>query len=332
MFDALFAVAPWLAIPLMIVGFVPLVKGADYLVDGGSALAKGFNIPTLVIGLTIVAFGTSMPELVVNLFAASEGTADIAIGNILGSNIFNILGILGVSALVKPLTVKNSTTWVEIPLTLLAALVVAVLANDMLFNNASVGQAFLSMGDGLILLLFFAIFLAYTVHLALSGDFDDSLEIRDWGKVKSGFFILLGLTLLVLGGKIIVDCAVQAATSLGISERVIGLTVVAIGTSLPELATSVVAARKGNTDIAVGNIVGSNIFNIFFILGVTAVIHPVPLNPASNFDMVVNIAVTLLLIAFVFFPRGRSISRVEGGVFVGAYVAYVAWLIAAPLT
>lgn len=331
MFDGLFAIAGWLAIPLFILGFWPLVKGADWLVDGGSALAARFNIPTLVIGLTIVAFGTSMPELVVNMFSAVGGNTDIALGNIVGSNIFNILGILGVSALVKPIHVKSSTTWIEIPLVLAAALAVAILANDLILGGSSVGQAVLSRGDGLILLLFFAIFLGYTVSMAISGDFDESLEIRDWGKAKSVFFILAGLALLVIGGKIIVDSAVQVAQSLGVTERVIGLTIVSIGTSLPELATSVVAARKGNSDIALGNIVGSNIFNVFFILGLTAFISPIPLNPASNLDILVNIGTTVLLMLFVFFPKSRTISRPEGAIFMLCYVAYVAWLIVAPM-
>jgi len=330
MFDALFVLAPWAAIPLFILGFLPLVKGADFLVDGGSALAKRLNVPTLVIGLTIVAFGTSMPELIVNLFASASGNADIAIGNIVGSNIFNVLAILGVSALVKPLTVKSSTTWVEIPMTLLAAVVVAVLANDMLWGGSSIGQSVLSRGDGIIFLLFFAVFMAYIISLSIKGEFDEGLEIRDWGTTKSVVFVIIGLALLVLGGKIIVESAVQAARTFGVTERVIGLTIVSIGTSLPELATSVVAARKGNTDIAVGNIVGSNIFNVFFILGISAVINPIPMNPASNFDIVINIATTLLLMFFVFFPKGRSISRLEGSIFVACYAAYTAVLLLVP--
>lgn len=323
--------AGWLALPLFILGFWPLVKGADWLVDGGSALAARFNIPTLVIGLTIVAFGTSMPELVVNMFAATSGSTDIALGNIIGSNLFNILAILGVSALVKPIVAKSTTTWIEIPLVLVAALAVAILAADVLFNGASVGQEVLSRGDGLILLVFFAVFLGYTLNLALSGDFDEGLTIRDWGRLKSMFFIVAGLVLLVIGGKIIVDSAVQMAKFFGLSERVIGLTVVSIGTSLPELATSVVAARKGNADIALGNIVGSNIFNVLFILGLTAVITPVPVPAASHSDILINIAVTVLLMAFILYPRGRTLSRPEGGIFVGLYVLYTAWLLAAPL-
>lgn len=331
MLDGIFAIAGWLAIPLLIVGFWPLVQGATWLVDGGSALAARFNIPTLVIGLTVVAFGTSMPELVVNVFSATSGSTDLAMGNIVGSNLFNVLAILGLSALVKPIHVKSSTTWIEIPLTLVAALAVAILANDLFLGGASIGQAVIGRGDGLILLLFFAVFLGYTVSLALSGDFEDDLEIRDWSKLKALFFVLAGLVLLVVGGKIIVDCAVELARSFGVTERVIGLTIVAAGTSLPELATSIVAARKGNSDIALGNIVGSNIFNIFFILGLTAVITPIPLNPGANFDILANIGVTLLLMAFVFFPSSRKITRTEGGTFVGLYVVYVAWLIAAPL-
>lgn len=331
MFDALFAVAGWLALPLFILGFWPLVKGADWLVDGGSSLAARFNIPTLVIGLTIVAFGTSMPELVVNMFAATGGSTDIALGNIIGSNIFNILAILGVSALVKPIVAKSTTTWIEVPLVLVAALAVSILASDVLFNGASLGQEVLSRGDGLILLVFFAVFLGYTLNLALSGDFEEGLTIRDWSRAKAAFFVVAGLVLLVIGGKIIVDSAVQIAQSFGISERIIGLTIVSIGTSLPELATSVVAARKGNADIALGNIVGSNIFNIFFILGLTAVITPVPVPAASHLDIGINVLVTLLLMAFILYPRGRTISRPEGGILLGLYVLYTAWLVVVPL-
>lgn len=331
MFEGLFAVAGWLALPLFILGFWPLVKGADWLVDGGSALAARFNIPTLVIGLTIVAFGTSMPELVVNMFAATGGSTDIALGNIIGSNLFNVLGILGVTALVRPITAKHTTTWFEIPLVLVAAVAVSILAADVLFNGASIGQEVLSRGDGLILLVFFAVFLGYSLNLALTGDFDEGLSIRDWSRLKSVFFILAGLVLLVVGGKIIVDSAVQMAEFFGLSERVIGLTVVSIGTSLPELATSVVAARKGNSDIALGNIVGSNIFNILLILGLTSVITPVPVPAASHFDILANIGITVLLMAFILYPRGRTLGRPQGGIFVGLYLAYTAWLIVAPL-
>lgn len=334
MFDGLFQIAAWSAIPLLLIGFIPLVKGADWLVDGGSALAARFNIPVMVIGLTVVAFGTSMPELIVNLFAASTGSADIGLGNIIGSNIFNLLAILGLSAVIKPITVKSNTTWVEIPLVLVAALVVGILANDMLFSGASLGQSvlqsMLSPGDGLILLLFFAIFIGYTIRLTLKGDFEDDFEIRDWGKLKSSLYIVAGIAMLVLGGKIIVEAAIQLARSFGITERVIGLTVISIGTSLPELATSVVAAKKGNSDIAIGNIVGSNIFNVLFILGLTSTLMPIPLNPASNLDILVNIGATLLLILFVFLPRKHTINRPEGAIFLGLYVAYTIWLIVAP--
>ncbi len=324
MFDTLFLTASWLAIPVMLVGFLPLIFGANWLVDSGSALAKRLNIPTLAIGLTIVAFGTSMPELIVNLFAASSGSTDIALGNIIGSNVFNILAILGVSAAIYPIVIKSSTTWIEIPLVVLAALVVAVLANDLFFDGASTNS--IGRIDGLILLAFFVIFIGYTVSMAIKGSSDDSLEIKNWGLGVSIAFLFLGLAAMILGGKMIVEGAVQTARSFGMAERVIGLTIVSIGTSLPELATSAVAAFKKNSDIAIGNIVGSNLFNTFFILGATAVIRPIPLNPASNLDLWVNIGASVLLCLFVFLPRSRRLSKPEGWTFMACYVAYVAVL------
>ncbi|OHD12063.1 MAG: sodium:proton exchanger [Spirochaetes bacterium GWB1_48_6] len=310
---------------VLIGGFVPLIYGADWLVEGGSSLAKRFNVPILVIGLTIVAFGTSAPELVVNIFSATSGSTDLAVGNILGSNIFNILLILGVSALIYPLKIKNSTTWIEIPLALLSGIVVFLLLNDTLIDQAP--WSGLGRVDGLILLGFFIIFLAYTGTLALKGNPEESLQIKNRGLGLSLGMVGLGLVLLVFGGKLIVDGATSVARGFGLSERLIGLTIVAAGTSLPELATSAVAAFKKNTDIAVGNIVGSNLFNAFFVLGSTAVISPLKLNPLSNLDLVVNILATLLLIIFVFSPRGRSINRIEGGIFVALYLVYSGYLV-----
>lgn len=310
---------------LLIAGFAPLIFGANFLVDGASSLAKRFNIPLIVIGLTIVAFGTSAPELVVNVFASADKNPDIALGNVIGSNIFNVLGILGVSAIIYPLTVKTKTTWIEIPLCFLSALVALVLANDGIIDRQ--GFSHITRIDGIILLFFFIIFLAYNLQLAKSGSFGEEMAIKDYKPIIAVLLVILGLGMLVGGGRLIVFSAVKFASQLGISERIIALTIVSIGTSLPELATSAVAARKKNVDIAIGNIVGSNIFNSFFILGISAVIYPVTPQPKSNFDLLVNIGASLLLFVFVFTGKGRRIDRWEGFLFLALYAGYVTTLI-----
>lgn len=329
MFEDLLTLVPWVAIPLFLAGFGPLIKGADWLVEGGSALAARFKVPPLVIGLTIVAFGTSAPELVVNVFAATGGNTDLALGNIVGSNLFNILTILGLSALVRPIVAPASTAWVEIPLVLVAALAVGFLGLDTVFSGASTGQSLLSRGDGLILLLFFSLFLGYTVFLALRGDQNEAVSIQNWSRLKASVFVLVGLFLLVVGGKMIVESAVVLARGWGLSERVIGLTVVSIGTSLPELATSLVAARKGNSAIALGNIVGSNLFNTFLVLGLTAVVAPIPVSTSSIPDLALNAATSLLLLGFVWGSKKRQISRIKGSIFVVLYGVYTGWLLVA---
>ncbi|PKV75144.1 calcium/sodium antiporter [Pontibacter ramchanderi] len=315
-----------LNILLLLGGFVALIFGADKLVSAASSLAKKLGIPSIVIGLTIVAFGTSAPELVVNVFAAANNNTDIVLGNVIGSNLFNGLAILGVCALIYPLTVKRNTTWLEIPLSFLAAIAVLFVANDVFFDAASANL--ISRSDGLILLLFFAIFLVYNIVIALGGNEDDEeSETKDYTYLQAIFFIALGLGGLILGGRLIVTGAVNIAQAFGLSERIIGLTIVSVGTSLPELATSVVAVRKRNPDIAIGNVVGSNIFNIFFILGVSTVVTPVQVNPASFTDIFMNIGACLLLFIFIFVGKGRQLARWEGGVLLLLYVAYIALLI-----
>ncbi|NPV38254.1 MAG: calcium/sodium antiporter [Brevinematales bacterium] len=311
---------------LMLVGFLFLIYGANMLVDGASSLAKKLDIPAIVIGLTIVAFGTSTPELVVNIFASFSKNSDIALGNIIGSNIFNILGILGLSAVVFPLTVKSNTTWIEIPLCILSAVIVFIVANDVLITK--VGVSLIDRIDGIVLLFFFVIFLVYNVQLMKSGGFEEEVSVKEYSLLVAILFIFFGLGLLFIGGKMVVTYAVEVARSFGIPQRIIALTIVSIGTSLPELMTSVVAAFKKNTDIAIGNIVGSNIFNVFFILGLSAVIYPVSLQKGSNMDMGVNILASLLLFLFVFTGRGRKLERWEGGVFLVLYLLYVYLLIA----
>ncbi|NJY63917.1 calcium/sodium antiporter [Salinimicrobium sp. CDJ15-81-2] len=310
---------------LLFGGFIALIFGANALVDAASSLAARWGVPSIVIGLTIVAFGTSAPELVVNVFAATSGSTDMVLGNVLGSNIFNVLGILGISALIYPLTVKSNTTWIEIPLSLLAAICVFVVASDVVLDGATTNL--ISRSEGIVLLLFFLIFLVYNLIVAKSGGADEEMETKDYSVGKGILFIVLGLAGLIIGGRLIVTSAVSIAEVIGLSERVIGLTVVSIGTSLPELATSIIAVRKKNVDIAIGNVVGSNIFNIFLILGISGTIVPLTINPASFFDIVVNIVAGLLLFIFVFTGRGRKVERWEGAVFVVAYIAYVTYLI-----
>lgn len=310
---------------LLIAGFLPLIYGANLLVDSASSLAKRFNIPNIVIGLTIVAFGTSAPELIVNLFSAASGNTSLAMGNVLGSNIFNIAAILGISATIYPLAVKSSTTWIEIPLALLSALLVFILANDILIDRSD--SSVISRIDGIVLLLFFVIFLVYNYQMIRKGDFSDEVPVKDIPTGKAVLLIFAGLILLVVGGRMIVFSAVELATTLGMSERLIGLTIVSIGTSLPELATSVVAARKKNTDIAVGNIVGSNIFNVFLILGATATIMPVPFQAAAQTDILLNILLSLMLFIFIFTGKGRRLERWEGIIFIGIYIGYIGLLV-----
>lgn len=311
---------------LFVVGFVILIKGADLLVDGASSIAQKFKISSLVIGLTIVAFGTSAPELAVNIFASASGSAEIAIGNILGSNIANILLILGISAMIYPLATKSNTVWKEIPLCLLAAVVLGLMANDILIDGA--GFSVLSRIDGFILIAFFIIFLYYTFGIAKVGGEDSDIKIKKYSFGKSVLFILLGLAGLVLGGQWIVNGAVKIAEYFGISQSLIGLTIVAIGTSLPELATSAIAAYKKQTDIAIGNVVGSNIFNIFWILGLSAVIRPLPFNPAANIDILTTIGATLILFTVMFIGKRHVIERWQGAFMVGLYVVYTGFLIA----
>ncbi len=311
---------------LLIAGFIALIYGADRLVDGASSLAKSLNVPNIVIGLTIVAFGTSAPELVVNLFASLSHSSDMALGNVIGSNIFNVLAILGISAIIRPLAVKSATTWIEIPLSLLAALVVFLMASDILFDNAAVSV--ITRTDGIILLLFFIVFLAYNASVIKNNDnISDDLGAKEFSKLKSVILIVLGLVLLVAGGRAIVYSAVNIARFVGLSEKIIALTIVSIGTSLPELATSIVAARKNQLDIAIGNVVGSNIFNIFFVLGISAVIYPVRIHQGLPLEIYVNLLAGILLLAFIFIGKGRRLARWEGGVFILLYILFVFALI-----
>ncbi len=310
---------------LFIIGFVLLIKGADLLVDGASSIAKKLKISAIVIGLTIVAFGTSMPELIVNIFASVNGNTEIAIGNILGSNIANILLILGISAIIYPLATKRNTVWKEIPLSLLAAIILGVMANDMLIDGVSFSG--LTRIDGIILIAFFIIFLYYTFGIAkISGEATDT-NIKEFGRLKSLIYIICGLVGLAVGGKWIVDGAVKIAELFNVSQSLIGLTIVAIGTSLPELATSAVAAYKKQTDIAIGNVVGSNIFNIFWILGVSSMIRPLPFAASAGIDILMTIFASLILFAIMFVGKKHTVERWQGVLMVVIYIGYILYLV-----
>lgn len=310
-----------LNILFLLIGFVILVYGANFLVDGGSALAWRLKISNIVIGLTVVALGTSTPELVVNIMSSAKGSSALALGNVLGSNIFNILCILGITALIIPIGIKKTTTWIEIPLVVLAAILIMILTNDD-------PSGIISRAEGFSLLCFFAVFIAYTLFLAKRGGVsNEEVEIKPYSVGKSVLFILLGLAGLILGGRLLVNGAVGLAQMAGISERIIGLTIVSIGTSLPELATSFIAARKKNADMAIGNVVGSNIFNTFLILGASASISPLQISAESTMDLWVNVIATVLLFIFVFTGKGRKINRWEGAIFLAMYITYLTLLI-----
>ena len=309
---------------LFILGFPVLIKGADILIDGASSIAKKFRVSDLMIGLTIIAFGTSAPELIVNLIASFRGSTDLAVGNVFGSNISNILLILGITAIIYPLAMKRGTVWKEVPFSLLAIVAVAFLANDLIIDG--VGPSLLSRIDGVILLLFFIIFIYYTFGLGkLKGE--EKITVKVHSMPKSFLLVAIGAVALALGGQWIVNGAVEIAKSFGISEAFIGLTIVAIGTSLPELATSVVAATKKNADIAVGNIVGSNVFNLLWILGLSATIKPLSYSIDLNFDGWIVIMATFLLFIFMFIGKKQILERWQGIAFVGIYVFYILYLI-----
>ena len=303
----------------MVVGLVLLVKGADWLVDGASKLAKRLGVTDLVIGLTIVAFGTSMPEFVVNMVSVADGATDLAITNILGSNIFNTLVILGCSALVCPLVAQRSTVRLDIPLNIVAGVLVLV----FVFISSPMEPKGLSRIEGLALLVVFAAFLVYTFYTA-KADATTTTESTPFPLWKCVVLILAGLVGLVVGGEMIVKTAVAIARYCGVAEAVIGLTIVALGTSLPELATSVVAAFKHNNDIAIGNVVGSNIFNVFFILGTSAIIKHLPVYPGIEIDAAL-VAVSALAVWLLLCNKNRSINRWGGVLLLVLYAAYLTY-------
>ncbi len=315
-----------LNILLLIGGLALILMGANCLTDGASSVAKKWGVSDLVIGLTIVAFGTSAPELVISSLSAVSGSAELAIGNVVGSNIFNILIIIGCVALVMPIKVDKSIMSNEIPLVILSALVMLFCANDAILNGGTANL--ISRADGLILLLFFAIFMRYTFSIATKGCGNDNTEeIKTMSGIKATFFILGGLAGLIFGGQFFVDGASGIALSMGVSESVVGLTIVAAGTSLPELATSLTAAFKKNPGMAIGNVIGSNIFNSFFILGFASTISPLPMGGITNFDMLTMVGASVLFFIFGWLFKRRTITRVEGAIMVACYIAYTTYLV-----
>ncbi|MFM8850066.1 MAG: calcium/sodium antiporter [Cytophagales bacterium] len=309
---------------LLVIGFVILIAGANYLVSGSSSIAKKFGVSNLAIGLTVVAFGTSMPELLVSVQSAAKGLPDAAFGNVIGSNNFNLLFILGLAGIIYPLVVQRNTVKYEVPLSLLAAGVLFILVNEFLGG----GEFILSRFDSVILLLFFGGFLLYIYRsMKTTSDYGDDNSIKIYKTPIALLMVAGGLAGLVGGANLVVDNAVELAKGFGLSEKLIGLTILAAGTSLPELATSCVAAYKKNTDIAIGNVVGSNIFNIFFILGVTGLVKPIPYNPALNFDLYVLMGSTVVLMIFMFTLNTRKLDRWEAALMLMGYIVYTVMLI-----
>ena len=315
---------PWILAAVLIVGLVLLVKGADWLVDGASGLAKRFGISDLVIGLTVVAFGTSMPEFVVNMVSVADGATDLAITNILGSNIINTYVILGLTALVYPVASQKRSRDFDIPLSIIAG--VLVFAMVMLTSPFGETSRSISRFGGIILLCCFCYFIYNTFRHAKDHPEEAEAEavvpMKAW---KAILLILAGLLGLVVGGEMIVKSAVKIATDLGVSEAIIGLTIVALGTSLPELATSVVAATKKNCDIALGNVIGSNIFNVFFVLGVSATIRPLPAYTGIEMDAWVAAVGSMLVWLFVKTNKQREVKRWGGAVLLLVYAGYLTY-------
>jgi cation:H+ antiporter len=318
----------------LVLGLVLAVYGAQFLVDGGSAIAKRYNIPTIVIGSTIVAFGTSMPELTVNVNSALNGNTELALGNILGSNLFNIAAIVGIVCLIAPIKISDDVISKDLPMCLIAALVIGIAGNEIFFDKINYHQIFMS--DGLIFLLFLLIFMRYVyaessvsgAHHAKAktrGNSSSDPDAAPHAMLKSVVYVIIGLVGLVMGGEFIVDGATGVARSMGLSERVIGLVIVGPGTSVPELIASIAAARRGDVGMVMGNVLGSNIINVFFTLGVTSLILPIPLDLALNTVVLINIAVTALILGVVLIKKDAVLGRGLGALLLLIYGAYIAW-------
>ncbi|MBO4942667.1 MAG: calcium/sodium antiporter [Muribaculaceae bacterium] len=322
----------WLDIFFLLFGLVLILVGANALTDGASAMAKRWGVSDLVIGLTVVAFGTSAPELVISVISALSGSSELAIGNVVGSNIFNVLVIIGITAMVMPMKIERSIMINEIPLVILSAVALLAIGNSPLLDGAA--YPVVSRVDGILLLLFFAIFMRYTFAQATKGPehheaADQNPEsIKTMPMWKSLLWVVGGLAGLVYGGDRFVDGASGIASALGVSDAVIGLTIVAAGTSFPELATSIAAALKGKPGMAIGNVIGSNIFNIFMVLGVSSVISPLSFGNIGNIDLLTLTGACLLFWFFGWFFKERTITRAEGAVLTSCYIAYVGYMVA----
>lgn len=313
----------FLQIIILIIGFIVLIKGADLFVDAASSLAANFKVSKMLIALTIVAFGTSAPELAVSIKSMLNGSGDIVLGNVIGSNILNILLILGISGCIHNLVVKNATVKKELPITILLSTILFVVMNDMLLSNSSVNS--LTKSDGIIIILFFLVFVYYLIS-TMRNKTDSTEEKPKYNILKSIIFTIVGIVCLVLGSNAVVDSASHIARILGVSERMISLTIIALGTSLPELVTSVMATRKGEYDIAIGNVVGSNIFNIGIVLGLPLVLFGGIKSFSINMiDIVVMVLSSVLLLLFSF--KDRKISKIEGIIFLTIFIIYYSFVI-----
>lgn len=315
---------------LLIVSLVLILGGANYLTDGAAAVARRFGMSDLMIGLTIVAFGTSAPELTISIMSAIDGNTGIAIGNVVGSNIFNTLVIIGAVAVARPIKITGGIMSKEIPLVVLSAAALLAMGSSKWLDGTT---PVISRVDGILLLLFFAIFMRYVFSQSKQKMPETSESSNETKPVqtalwKSVIFIIGGLAALIYGGDLFVDKASAIASSLGVSDAIIGLTIVAMGTSLPELATSLTAAIKGNSGIAIGNVIGSNIFNIFLVLGCSATIRQLPFGAISEIDLLVLFASCVLFWIFGWFFGNRTINRAEGGLLVAGYIAYMIYLVA----
>lgn len=316
-----------LSVFLIIVGFVLLIKGADWLVEGSSNVAKKFHIPEIIIGLTIISIGTSMPELFVSITSAIDGYSDMAIGNVIGSNIVNLLFILGLSSIIKAISFKRETRLIEIPICLFVTAIFMLICN--------IGQD-VSRIDGIILIALFIVFIIYTIIMSKKGEeFDkedrETIIKEDISKnktIKDILFIIIGIIALKVGGDLAVDNAVNVAKFFGLSEKIISVTILAIGTSLPELVTSVSAAIKGKSDIAIGNVLGSNIFNMLLIIGTSSLIKPIEYNMSYNKDMIVLLLGTIILSIFPVIPPKNKMSRMNGIIYCVIYLGYMISLFA----
>ncbi len=317
---------------LLVVGFIALIKGADFFVDGSAGIARLFHVPGVIIGLTIVAMGTSAPELAVSVSAGLSGSNAIAVSNVVGSNIFNLLSVLGICAIMRPLPVDEGIKKRDFPISLAATLLVGIFCGNLVFagkianlRDVAAQAGTLGRWNGLVLLVLFTFYIVYTIYLAKKNPVTEEEEAETMPLWKNILFILFGLAAIVIGGQLVVNNAKALALAWGMSETLVGLTIVAIGTSLPELVTSVVASGKGQNGMAIGNVVGSNIFNLLLILGLSATLHPIQISLASFVDMGMLLGVSLIVYAFV--CSGKKVNRAEGGIMVLMYVAYTAYAI-----